>query len=76
MKKLHSEFNKTDFGMRAKYFSILPVIAIIFTVIEWIVSEWDVLCACFVFLNLSLFGITQLLYGNMLKEFIQTKDKK
>ena len=78
--KLHNEFNKTDFGRRAKIFAMLPlwgaVASLILFVIEDIAKDGGYLFLGLVFLNMALFGISQLQYGNMLKDYAQSKKDK
>lgn len=73
LRKLHKEFNKTNFGGRAKIFSMLPAVSLIFTIVEDIVNDSGTMCTCFILLNLALLGISQLIYGNMLKDYINSK---
>lgn len=74
--KLHNEFNKTDFGKRAKIFSMLPAVSLLITIIYDLANKGGIICACFIFLNLAILGITQLQYGNMLKDYAQSKKDK
>ena len=74
--KLHNEFNKTDFGRKVKIFSMLPAVSLIFTIIFALANDGNTICTCFILLNLALLGITQLQYGNMLKEYVQSKKDK
>lgn len=73
LRKLHNEFNKTTFGRRAKIFSMLPAVSLIFTIVEDLVNEGGTICTCFILLNFALLGISQLIYGNMLKDYIHDK---
>ena len=84
LNKLHNEFNSTSFGKRAKIFSMLPfggvILALILVAVDVVENDgitiignmW--LCLCF--LSLSILAITQLQYGNMLKEYAQSKKEK
>ena len=78
--KLDDEFNKTGFGRRARVFAITPligaVISLILFVIEDITEEGSYLFLGFTFLNVSLLAITQLQYGNMLKDYAKSKKDK
>ena len=73
LRKLHNEFNKTAFGKRAKVFSMLPAFSLIITIVEDLVNNGGTLYTCFILLNLALLGVTQLIYGNMLKDYINSK---
>lgn len=73
LEKLHKEFNKTAFGGRVKIFSMLPAVSLIFTIVEDLVNDGGTICTCFILLNLALLGISQLIYGNMLKDYADTK---
>ncbi len=81
VRKLHNEFNKTDFGKRAKLFSMLPFLGVIFSVIfallEFAQNDGESINVCLflslAFLSDGLFAISQLQYGNMLKDYANTK---
>lgn len=77
LQELDTEFSKTDFGRRAKFFSILPfwcaVFALLAFVVDDILGDGCHLFCCLIFLNVAIFGIAQLHYGNLLKEYIQSK---
>lgn len=78
--KLDNEFSKTNFGKRAKVFSLLPFFGVIISftifIINDILNDVDYIFVGFSLLNLALFGVTQLYYGNMLKEYAQSKKDK
>ena len=80
VRKLHNEFNKTDFGRRAKAFAMLPLafamILLIMFITDIFFKDENELFLCFTFLNFSLFCISQLQYGNMLKDFAKSKNDK
>lgn len=77
---LHNEFNKTDFGRRAKAFAMMPlvgaIVCFLLFVIEDILKDGSYLFLGLTFLNMSLLGISQLQYGNMLKDYAQSKKDK
>ena len=77
VQELHNEFNKTNFGRRAKLISMLPLIGVIVSsilfVVEDIIKDGSYLFFGLTFLNMSLFAISQLQYGNMLKDYAQSK---
>lgn len=77
--KKNKEFSKTPFGRRAKIFSVLPLFVCIFCilgcVISFVVDENSYIGNMFILGGLiSYVGgcITQLQYGNMLKEYIDS----
>ena len=78
--ELHNEFSKTDFGRRAKVFSMLPfvgaIVSLILLVVEDIMKDGSYLFLGLTFLNISLLAISQLQYGNMLKDYAQSKKDK
>ena len=78
--ELHNEFSKTDFGRRAKVFSMLPfvgaIVSLILFVVEDIMKDGSYLFLGLTFLNISLLAISQLQYGNMLKDYAQSKKDK
>lgn len=78
--ELHNEFSKTDFGRRAKFFSMLPfvgaIVSLILFVVEDIMKDGSYLFLGLTFLNISLLAISQLQYGNMLKDYAQSKKDK
>ena len=78
--ELHNEFSKTDFGRRAKVFSMLPfvgaIVSLILFVVEDIMKDGSYLLLGLTFLNISLLAISQLQYGNMLKDYAQSKKDK
>ena len=78
--ELHNEFNKTDFGRRAKIFAMVPevgaVVSLILFVIEDVMKDDGYLFLGLTFLNMSLLAISQLQYGNMLKDYAQSKKDK
>lgn len=74
--KLHKEFNKTSFGKRAKIFSTLPLFVFILLAIFYCFATEELLSNIRISLIISLIGgcISQLMYGNMLKDFIDQKN--
>ena len=80
IKKLHDEFNKTDFGRRAKVFSIVPFIIALLFIVGSIVTALDggitLIFDCSVLLSILFGCITQLQYGNMLKDYASTKKEE
>lgn len=78
--KLHNEFNKTDFGRRANAFAMLPlvgaVVSLVLFVVEDILKDGSYLFLVLTFLNMSFLAISQLQYGNMLKDYAQSKKDK
>lgn len=77
---LHNEFNSTAYGKKAKFFSLVPIAGIVISLILFLVGDVDYdskhFLIDFMFINLSLLGVTQLQYGNMLKDFAKTKENK
>ena len=78
----HNEFNNTDYGKRAKVFSVLPIICgfiwLILLIIYIIENSEDSIFALTLILgmatlNFSVGCITQLQYGKMLKEYVESK---
>lgn len=85
----HNEFNKTNYGKRVKIFSMLPFFAgyilllMLFVVIiggaianseESIFSPTVIiLLSSMSILSFSIGSITQLQYGKMLKEYVESK---
>ena len=80
VQKLHNEFNKTDFGRRANVFALLPlvgaVVSLVLFVVEDILKDGSYLFLGLAFLNMSFLAISQLQYGNMLKDYAQSKKDK
>ena len=73
---MHDEFNKTAFGKRAKFFSILPLIGVIISLFFAINGEEAVLFNFFL-VNCAFAAVTQMQYGSMLKDYVSSKkDKK
>lgn len=76
VRDLHDEFNKTGFGRRAKIFSVLPLICAVISLLIAINGEDSVLFNFFL-INCAFAAVTQMQYGNMLKDFTSSKkDKK
>lgn len=77
---LQNEFNKTLFGRRALIFSLFPffgaALSFILFVIENIINEKSFIFLGLALINLALFGVAELLYSNMLKEYAQSKKDK
>lgn len=77
--KMHDEFNKTNFGARAYFFSICPmIIGLIFLIAS--VSFYyfydrlsGIICALGFGLSYLILCITQLQYGKMLRDYIESK---
>ena len=84
IRKLHNEFNKTAYGFRVKLFSIVPLITSIIFIITSIICFSEGVTDTTIMLGLlsmlgfaiSLIGlsITTLLYGNMLKDYYNSKE--
>lgn len=80
---IHNEFNKTGFGWRAKFFSIGPLfIGILFLIAGFIFFgiyeniEAGLICALGAGISYIGLCITQLQYGSLLKEYIDSKNNK
>ena len=89
IKKMHDEFNKTDYGKRAKAFSVLPLLAgfiwLVFLIASFYINNiadteevvFDmteiILLSGLATINISIGCITQLQYGRVLKEYIESK---
>ena len=72
--KLHNEFNKTAFGRRAKIFSMIPmVLCVIFILFYTFLPSESLYTRFGVIISLIGTSITQLIYGNMLKDYINAK---
>lgn len=69
--KLNREFVKTQFGKRARIFSLLPsMVFAIYMVRAMITSDFNSTNMILLFLGAC---ITQFQYGNMLKDYIKSK---
>lgn len=70
--KLNKEFTKTQFGMRARIFSFVPyIIFVIYLIIAILGNEYNATNFLLILVGSS---ITQLQYGNMLKDYINSKE--
>jgi len=71
--KLNREFAKTQFGRRARIFSMLPYIVFVIKLfLVLFVDNYEYNSTDFILIFLGAM-ITQLQYGNMLKDFINSK---
>jgi len=71
--KLNREFAKTQFGRRARIFSLLPYIVFLVKLfLVLFVDSYQYNSTDFILIFLGAM-ITQLQYGNMLKDFINSK---
>ena len=89
IEEIHNEFNKTDFGKRAKIFSMIPffsgyiclLMLFIVTIGGAITNSEEsifspiviVLLSLAAMLCFSIGAIRQLQYGKMLKEYVESK---
>ena len=77
--KVQTEFKKTAFGKRAKTFSIMPLFVHLFFLILFYFSKNTITEALYIsgaFISLIGLCVTQLIYGNMLKDYINKKEEK
>lgn len=76
LRNLHDEFNKTAFGKRAKLFSLVALVGAVLSLLFAVNGE-DAILFNFFLLNCAFLAVTQLQYGNMLKDYaLSKKDKK
>ena len=85
IEKAHNEFSKTDFGRRAKIFSMIPFITgymlLLMLFVTIIINSLDsvfstieiIIFPLMAMLSFSIGSIAQLQYCKMLKEYIETK---
>ena len=71
--KLNREFAKTQFGRRARIFSMLPYIVFVVKLfLVLFVENYEYNSTDFILIFLGAM-ITQLQYGNMLKDYVNSK---
>ena len=76
MMKLNREFSKTQFGRRARIFSILPYIVFVAKLfLILFIDEYKYNSTDFIIIFIGAM-ITQLQYGNMLKDYTNSKTEK
>ena len=73
--KLNREFSKTQFGRRARIFSMLPYIVFVVKLfLVLFIDNYQYNSTDFILIFLGAM-ITQLQYGNMLKDYVNSKNK-